>query len=117
MPPTPGALNVVKKTAPIAAKIVAEKQVSAPKKKSVEPAKKQVASAATAVESAPEISVIVSSSTVFTDTETEKGNTNIFASPWLFGALAVGVAGSAAALVAKKKKEGEWDIEEITEDV
>jgi hypothetical protein len=38
-------------------------------------------------------------------------------SPWLFGAAAAGVAGSAAVLVARQKRKGEWDIEEITDDV
>ena len=33
--------------------------------------------------------------------------------PWLYGVLALGVAGAAAILVAKQKKKGEWDIEEI----
>lgn len=114
--PTPGAQNSAKKTVPVAAKVVVEKTVAAPKAKSATRAKTQAASAATVVEQVPEIPVTVSTGTLSTTAEKEKGNTNIFVSPWLFGALAIGVAGSAAALVAKKKKEGEWDIEEITED-
>jgi hypothetical protein len=33
--------------------------------------------------------------------------------PWIYGALALGVAGAAIALVIRQKKKGEWDIEEI----
>ncbi len=33
--------------------------------------------------------------------------------PYIFGALAVGVAGAGAVVVSRKKKAGEWDIEEI----
>jgi hypothetical protein len=33
--------------------------------------------------------------------------------PWAYGALALGIAGASAVLVARQKKKGEWDIEEI----
>jgi|GEM_PF-705656 len=33
--------------------------------------------------------------------------------PWAYGVLGLGVTGAAAVLVARQKKKGEWDIEEI----
>lgn len=34
--------------------------------------------------------------------------------PWAYGTLALGIAGASAALIARQKRKGEWDIEEIT---
>jgi hypothetical protein len=113
--PTPGMTN----------SYVPKPKVAKPEKTSS--AKKSKAKISKKVAAAPKPEILDGTSTVSTDLARNeslqnaevasvavplegKGNTLM---PWFYGALALGVAGAGAVMVARKKKEGEWDIEEI----
>jgi Lamin Tail Domain len=112
--PTPGTTNAVVR------KEIAQKPTtpkSAPKPKSITK-KVPTSKSEAAIESIEREVVVTKSATSNSQVASVAipASTGGLLSPWMFGALAVGIAGSAAALVARMKKQGEWEIEEITDD-
>lgn len=111
--PTPGALNAaVKIAAPTKAKALPKATPKATNTSTKKAAKTNTQSEIKSDDPTSDI-VIPDAETQFAAVAAVPLNTGSSFMPWVYGTLALGVAGASAALIARQKRNGEWDIEEI----